>query len=172
MFSDSDVYLIEDPKERPLLQVNLSPPAPQSCLSLTVVECENTLRGIKQRKAVCPDGVPGWRLKDYVEDLAQIFNCTTVSCSTPNCFDRKEWVVAFGEPCNDQLGLCGGAPRHLFSGRPHRGGVDLGREHTPVAVSEGTAGGTASTRTSMCPLTTLSASPAVMLHKRKNFRGS
>lgn len=129
---------------------------------------ENTLRGIKQRTAVCPDGVPGWGLKDYAEDLAQIFNCTTVSCSTPNCFDRKEWVVAFREPCNDQLGLCGGAHRHLFSGRPHRGGVDLGSEHTPMAVSEGTA----SSRTSMCPSTTLSASPAVMLHKRKNFRGS
>lgn len=81
LFSDSDVHLIEDPKERPLSIY--PPPAAQSSLGLTVVECENTRRGIKQRKAVCPEGVPGWGLKDYAEDLAQIFKCTVVQLFHP-----------------------------------------------------------------------------------------
>lgn len=66
LFSDSEVDLIEEPKERLRLRVNLSHPVAQSSLSLTAVECEvkHTLRGINQRKPVGPDGVPGWALKD------------------------------------------------------------------------------------------------------------
>lgn len=68
----SDVYLIEDPKERPQLHVNVSHPAAQSSFSLRVAECEGKCtqhhNNIKQMKAVGPDGVPGWGLK-----LTQIF---------------------------------------------------------------------------------------------------